>query len=140
MQLARRHISPAELDHELIWLSISLSSLAAAAAWLTMGLPWPRCVFHDLTGLPCITCGATRAAIAFFHGNISNAWKWNPLVFTFLCGLSIFNVYALVVLLTRTPRLRIVRVSSAEKKSARVVLVAAVFLNWIYLLAHWRNF
>jgi hypothetical protein len=140
MQLVQRPLVRGETDHELIWLSVSLTSLGAAVAWFALRLPWPRCAFHGLTGLPCITCGATRAAIAFFHGNISNAWKWNPLVFTFLCGLSIFNVYALIVLAGRAPRLRIAFRTQAEKKYARIIVITALALNWIYLLLRWRDF
>lgn len=139
MQLCHRRLGPSELDHELIWLSVSVLSLAAAAAWLGLGLPWPRCVFHELTGMPCLTCGATRSAIAFFHGNFASAWKWNPLVFAFLCGLSIFNVYAVVVAITRAPRLRIA-FHQTEKKYARGIVIGALALNWIYLLSHWRAF
>jgi len=140
MQLCPRRLAPGEIDHELLWLSVSLSSLVAAAAWLALGLPWPHCAFHELTGLPCVTCGATRSAIAFFHGNIVSAWKWNPLVFAFLCGLSIFNVYGFVVLVTGVPRLRVAFVTQAEKKCTRLIVIAALALNWIYLLSHWRNF
>ena len=70
-----------EIDHELIWLSVSLVSLTIAALWLAIGLPWPRCVFHELTGLPCVTCGMTRCGIQFFHGHFLAALKWDPLVF-----------------------------------------------------------
>src|SRR5213078_4663629 len=56
MQLVRRHLVPPELDHELIWLTVSFGSLAFAAIWLALGLPWPRCAFHDVTGCPCATC------------------------------------------------------------------------------------
>src|SRR5437868_14719680 len=77
MQLVRRHLVPPELDHELIWLTVSFGSLAFAAIWLALGLPWPRCVFHDVTGLPCVTCGMTRSAIQFFHGNFLSALRWN---------------------------------------------------------------
>ena len=140
MQFCPRRLAPGEIDHELIWLGVSLSSLAVAAAWFGLGLPWPRCAFHDITGLPCVTCGATRTAIAFFHGNISRAWKWNPLVFAFLCGLSIFDVYALTVLVTRAPRLRIGYFSSAEKTLLRALFIILFVSNWAYLLLHWRNF
>jgi hypothetical protein len=97
MQLVRRRLVPPELDHELIWLTVSFGSLAFAAIWLAFGLPWPRCAFHDVTGLPCVTCGMTRSAIQFFHGNFLPALRWNPLVFVALCGLSIFDAYAFVV-------------------------------------------
>ena len=69
MQLSVRRLAPGELDHELIWLSASVLSLGFAAVWLTLGLPWPRCVFHNLTNLPCVTCGMTRCGIQFFHGH-----------------------------------------------------------------------
>ena|ERR1041385_2159959 len=140
MQLCRRHLAFGETDHELIWLSVSFLSFAGAAAWLTVGLPWPRCLFHDLTGLPCVTCGATRSAIAFFHLQFFTAWKWNPLAFAFLCAMSIFNIYACIVLATRVPRLRIGRFSSVEKGLIRVLVLTLLASNWIYLLAHWRNF
>lgn len=140
MQLSRRRLAPGEIDHELVWLSVSLSSLAVAATWFAVGLPWPRCLFHDLTGFPCITCGATRSAVQFFHGHFLSALRWNPLVFAALCGSSVFNAYAFIVLVTPTPRLRIARFSSVEKNVVRMVIVVLLALNWGYLLAHWRNF
>jgi Protein of unknown function (DUF2752) len=135
----RRELTPNELDHELIWLTVSLGSLACAAAWLGFGLPWPRCVFHQLTGLPCVTCGMTRSAIAFFHGHLIDAWSWNPLVFVILCGLSIFDVYAFAVVITGAPRLR-TNFSPTFKNCARAAVIAALALNWIYLLLQWRKF
>jgi hypothetical protein len=140
MKLRRWRLGPGELDHELIWLSVSLGSLALAAAWLTAGLPWPHCWFHDLTGFPCLTCGATRSGIEFFHGHFAAAWTWNPLVFVFFCALTVYNLYAFVVIATRAPRLRLMLVSSALEKYARVTIIAALALNWIYLLGHHQMF
>jgi hypothetical protein len=111
-----------------------------AALWVGLGLPWPICIFHDLTGWPCLTCGATRAAIQFFHGNFLSAWKWNPLVFAGLSAVAVFDVYAAFVLVTGSPRLRIAELTSAEKSLVRVLVIAALLLNWCYLFAHWRNF
>ena len=140
MQLVRRHLVPPELDHELIWLTVSFGSLAFAAIWLALGLPWPRCAFHDVTGLPCVTCGMTRSAIQFFHGNFLAALRWNPLVFVALCGLSLFDAYAFIVLVARAPRLRIAKLSSAEKTLVRALVATSLGANWGYLLLHWRNF
>ncbi len=140
MQVSCRHRGPHETDHELLWLSVSLGSLGVAVGWFAFGLPWPRCVFHDLTGLPCVTCGMTRSAIQFFHGNFVAALRWNPLVFVALCGLSFFDAYAFVVLAARVPRLRIARFSSAEKTFVRALVVIFLGANWGYLLLHWRNF
>jgi uncharacterized protein DUF2752 len=139
MQICRRQIGAGEIDHELTWLCVSVSSLGAAAAWLALGLPWPHCTFHELTGLPCVTCGMTRCAIQFFHGHFFAALKWNPLVFTVLCGVVAFDLYAFATLATRAPRLR-VALHRRETKYARGIVIGALALNWIYLLLHWRNF
>ena len=87
-----------------------------------------------------MTCGMTRSATQFFHGHFLAAFQWNPLVFATLCGLSVFNAYALIVLVTRAPRLRTGLFSRCEKISIRVSLVALLALNWVYLLLHWRDF
>jgi hypothetical protein len=139
MQVLRRPLAPGETDHELIWLSVSVVSLGLAATWFALGLPWPRCVFHELTGLPCMTCGMTRSAIQFFHGDILAASQWNPLVFAALCRLSILIAYAFIVLATRAPRLRIALWTRAEKKYARIIVIPALALNRAYLLLHWRQ-
>lgn len=140
MQMTRRHLAPNEVDHELIWLSTSIGSLGLAAAWLVLGLPWPRCAFHAVTGLPCLTCGMTRCAIQFFHGHFLAALRRNPLFFTFLCALSIFDVYAVSVILTRSPRLRVAHFTPAEKTLLRALASTLVAINWIYSLAHWQKF
>ena len=139
MQFSVRRLAPGELNHELIWLSVSVLSLSFAAAWLTIGLPWPRCVFHDLTNLPCVTCGMTRCAIQFFHGHFLAALKWNPLVFGLLCGVAAYDIYAFASLATRAPRLRI-GFGEMQKKYLRIIVISALALNWIYLLLHWRDF
>jgi hypothetical protein len=140
MRFRVERLAPGEIDHELIWLSVSIISLGLAAAWLTVGLPWPRCAFHEITGLPCVTCGMTRCAIQFFHGNFLAAWKWNPLVFMALCGLTAFDLYAFATLAAHGPRLRICFDTQTAKTFVRIAVISALLLNWIYLLMHWRNF
>jgi hypothetical protein len=140
MRLRVRRLSPGEIDHELIWLSVSLASLGLAAAWLAIGLPWPRCIFHEITSLPCVTCGMTRCGIQFFHAHFLAALKWNPLVFMALCSVTAFDLYAFATLATRGPRLRICFYNQPAKTFVRGTVIAALVLNWIYLLMHWRNF
>ena len=135
MEISGRRLARGELDYELVWLSVSLGSLALAATWFTLHLPWPHCLFLTVTGHPCLTCGATRSTIAFLHGDFWTAWKWNPLFFVFLCGLSIFDVYAFVVLITRAPRLRIGQFSRVQKRLIRFTVIIVLLSNWIYLLS-----
>ena len=39
------------------------------------------CPIKAITGLECPGCGITRMFVALFHGNIYQAFRYNPLVF-----------------------------------------------------------
>ena len=82
----------------------------------------------------------TRCGIQFFHGHFLAAWKWNPLVFMALCSVLVFDLYAFATLAARGPRLRICFDTQTAKTFARITVVSALLLNWIYLLMHWRDF
>ncbi len=134
MQPHWRPLAPREIDHELLWLLVSLGTGSVVAGWLATKLPTPQCAFHSLTGLPCLTCGATRAAIQFFHGHFGAAFLFNPLAFLAFCSLIVFDLYALAVLLTRAPRLRLGNLSRPEKTLARCAVLLLLASNWLYLL------
>lgn len=136
MRLVWRRLRPDEFNHELVWLAVSVAAIVGGAIWLRLGFPTLRCPFLAVTGYPCLTCGATRCAIAFLHGNFSVAWLWNPLVVVALCGVALFDVYAAIVLIMRAPRLRLVDWTRTEKNAVRIAAVALIVVNWIYLLAH----
>ena len=62
-------------------------ALAAVVAgvWLLRGGPdlgvwWPGCMFHRLTGWHCPGCGMTRALCALWHGRVAAAFGYNPLL------------------------------------------------------------
>ena len=140
MRLLWRRRSGNEPDHELIWLTVSAVSIAGGAAWLALALPWPRCPFLAVTGLPCVTCGATRSAIAFLHGDFVSAFRWNPLAFVAFCAVIAFDLYAAIVLVGWTTRLRIVDWTVTEKNVTRILVLSLLALNWTYLLAHRTRF
>lgn len=140
MQIVARRLEPGEIDYELVWLATSVVSLGVAAGWFMFGLPWPVCVFHQITRLPCVTCGMTRCGIQFFHGNFVAALQWNPFVFAVLCGVIALDVYAFATVIARMPRLRIHALTQRAKTILRVSILSALALNWIYLLLNWRNF
>jgi Protein of unknown function (DUF2752) len=140
VRIATRPLAPGEIDYELITLSVSLGALALAAVWFVSGLPWPICLFHALTGHPCATCGMTRSAIALFHGDFVSAWKWNPLAFLTYCGVLIFDVYALVTLIVGKRRVRVANVRPAEKNFVRIAVLAAIAINWGYVLTQGQKY
>jgi hypothetical protein len=140
MRLVWRRRPVAGFEHELVWLAVSFAALAGGAAWLAIGLAWPQCPFLAVTGFPCLTCGTTRATIAFLHGDFWLAISWNPLAFLALGGVAVFDLYAVVVLLGRCPRLRIIDWTRTEKNAARIAVVALIVVNWIYLIAQRGRF
>ena len=132
MRVYWRRLRPGEFDHELVWLLVSLTSAALGAAWVAMHLPWPRCNFRALFAIPCVTCGSTRAATALLHGDVASAWSWNPLATLAMVAIALFDLYALGVLLTRAPRLRVS--FAGPKRPLIATLLIAGGLNWLYLL------
>ena len=130
-----RPLREGELDHELIWASVSLVAVMGLLLSLKLQIPLPSCPFHDLTGYPCPTCGATRCFIQLSQGHFGPALKWNPGAFVAIIGLTLFDFYAALVVLLRLPRIRIAQFTPRAAKIARGVVWTVAALNWIYLLA-----
>ena len=42
---------------------------------------YPRCPLFALTGLQCAGCGTLRAAHCMIHGDVVQAFRFNPLLF-----------------------------------------------------------
>lgn len=94
------------------------------------------CLFHRLTGLPCLTCGSTRAACALLSGDWRGALRVQPLAVVF-GGLAsvVFGAYSVCLLfLGRVPTLRM---TPGERCAGVGILVALAVLNWFYLV--WRG-
>jgi hypothetical protein len=129
-----RRLHPNELDHELIWLLVSVGAVLFAWLWLLIGLQTPVCVFHEFTGLACPGCGATRCVRLIFRGELLAAFLMNPMVFVGGVLFAIYDLYALIVLVMRLPRLRFDAVPSWLGWSARVGIPAIILLNWGWLI------
>ena len=135
MRLHWRRVGPGELDHELIWLLVSVTAAVMAAVWLALHLPWPRCGFLALTGVPCFTCGATRAGLAFLQGNFLEAWRLNPLVSAAFAAVAVFDLYAFAVLVSRAPRARISLTHPRARRVMITLLAVLAVANWTYVVA-----
>lgn len=44
----------------------------------------PQCIFLKVTGLQCPGCGAQRMAHAVLHGDLAEAWSYNPFLLIML--------------------------------------------------------
>ncbi len=130
-----RKISGSELPLGLIYAVISI--LAVAGARLAVdGVAFDGyfCPFKLITGLPCPTCGLTRAFAAVSHLDFATALAQNPLMVIALVGVWIWGLVSLtgVVHGGRVPR---IRANKGAATAMRIFAVAAIAANWAYLIA-----
>jgi hypothetical protein len=129
-----RQLKPGELNHELLWLSVSLAAFVIGWVLIRSGIPLPKCVWHELTGLPCPGCGGTRCARAIVSGLLWTAFLMNPFVFTAFIAIAVYDVYAAIVLLFRLPRLRFDHIPQALGFWGRIGAAALFACNWAWLI------
>lgn len=66
---------------------------------------FPKCVFHQLTGLDCPTCGTQRAVHAILHGEFLAALQVNPfIVISIPYGICLFFILIFKTSFTRKMR------------------------------------
>jgi hypothetical protein len=133
----RRPLIPGEPDPELLWGSVLSASALIAAGWLRAGLPTPLCPLHALSGIPCPTCGMTRATTALLHGDLAGALIWNPLATLLIGGAALYVFYAAVVVIGKHPRVRWSPPTRTEVRWIRISAILLIAANWAYLL--WRG-
>jgi len=63
-----------------LWGGAALAGAAAAPFARAFASVLPGCLFRAVTGIPCPTCGGTRALLALARLDIPAALAWNPLV------------------------------------------------------------
>jgi hypothetical protein len=63
-----------------LWGGAALACAAAAPLAPALAAGVPACAFHALAGIPCPTCGGTRALLALARWDVAGAFVWNPLV------------------------------------------------------------
>ena len=134
MKIQRRPIIPGSRDPELIWGSILLLAALLATAWLFSGIATPRCLLHAATGIPCPTCGMTRATWHLLHGEIGRAFLLNPLMTAALLGAGLYVCYAALVVIVRLPRLRLEALTKTEANLVRIAAIGLLAANWLYLI------
>ena len=86
-----------------------------------------------MTGLPCLTCGATRALAALAEGDLVGALKVQPLVVVGgVFAVISFSVHAYRLVCLR--RVASLRCSQRELRFLAAGGSALLLLNWLYLV------
>lgn len=127
-----RNITREERQLALLWLVAAASAVALKPLWLAIAPHLRPCIFRSLTGIPCPTCGTTRAATAFLDGNLLAALTANPLAaiigIVFVAGAPLAALWAVArwpVPVTPTPL----------PVWSRAIVVALIVANWLYIIS-----
>lgn len=88
---------------------------------LRVGVPMPRCMFHELTGWKCPGCGSQRALMALLDGHPLDAWRQNLLL-----PFAVALVFLLWVLPAGS-RLK----DRLTSRPAIVIILSVILLWWI---------
>jgi hypothetical protein len=109
-----------------LWFVSALSVVVLTPFLTQLAALAPACTFRQLTGVPCFTCGSTRAVLALKEGLVLEALDYNPLM---TLGVVLFILGGILApwLLPKT---------AAWKLPRRWTLWVAGFfvLNWAYLI------
>jgi hypothetical protein len=92
------------------------------------------CPLRQYTGIPCFTCGSTRAVLALASGDLKTAFLTQPLISSLLCCIAPIALFSLCGALLQK-RIFLVSLSHTEKVILGLVLTAVTLLNWVYLLS-----
>lgn len=87
------------------------------------------CWFKAVTGINCPTCGLSRAILALFHGDLPEAFRFNPFMLLFTLGIALYFGSGLIF------KRRLALEASARERTLLLIIFLALFLlNWLYLI------
>jgi len=119
-------------DLGLIWGAVAIAAALLTPVATRFAPDLPGCVFRELTGLPCPTCGSTHAALALARLDLPGAIAVNPLAtlgaLVFFFGGASAAAAALAGRPVPEPRL-----TGWVPRFAALLAIAG---NWAWLLLH----
>ena len=122
-----------DFPHEATWSLVWVSAFVGGRMLPSAQLGLPACPLLRLAGLPCPTCGGTRAWWLASHGDFYSAFLMNPATaLVFVLG-ALWTVYSLARL-AGLPRSRMF----LPDPLVRWGLVAALLANWAWVLSAGR--
>ena len=119
-----------------IFLAIGTVAAFAVAVLHLDRLPILVCLFRAVTGVPCLTCGATRALGELVAGDVAGAFAMNPLATLGAFALVPWGIGDLA-LMTRGRALSL-EVAPGGARALRMAAFVAVMANWAYLVVAGR--
>jgi len=111
------------------WQAAALAALLGAAALTdpTHPLPFEVCGFKLLTGLPCPTCGMTRAACHAVHGHWAQSVAAHPAGLILAAGLAGWMLWAAAEAWRGQPIAEALR-----RRLAKVFIIAGIAVSGLF--------
>jgi hypothetical protein len=123
---------PAVSSVHVVWGPMALLIIAGAGYFKDLLNLLPSCIFHRITGIPCLTCGGTRSLVALSQFDIVSSFLLNPVFSIFAVGVIVFSLISLYGYLMR--KSIVIRLSEGRKKALRVSIIGLLAANWVYLI------
>jgi len=112
-----------------VWLFITYTRSVTDGD--TLGI----CLFKQLTGIPCPSCGSTRSVLSLLRGDVTGALIWNPFGFILISILLISPGWVLYDVITQKQSLLNFYKKSEQflrRKWVLFMAIGLVLLNWIW--------
>jgi uncharacterized membrane protein len=96
--------------------------------WANLG----TCALKMVMGIPCLTCGATRATVRLFSGDLMGALSFQPMIVVVYFLLAIWGLVSFGLFVRdKRARIKLGKVGDRVFKGSLIVLP---ILNWVYLI------
>ncbi len=129
-----------EVIHVSRWPRVPLWAILLAIVWAVLGWAcvglsaWfnrsvDLCLFKNFSGIACPSCGFTRGFLSLIGGNFTQAWLFNPLLYSLVI---LFGVVFLVRLIfAKTVRISLI---GPERKVVWLIAACLLLANWGYVI------
>ena len=132
MRLFLKKRTKGQIEFGILYGSIAIFALCVSRFIPDLNLI-PSCVFKNCTGLPCPTCGSSRAIVHLAHGDILSSIAMNPLTALCLAAAVSYFLFSLTTLVFDTRRMSL-KLEENEKSVVRAGEVLLILVNWAYLV------
>jgi hypothetical protein len=116
--------------HPEVFAAIAALSFLVARFVPVLGLGY-TCPLRGLAGIPCATCGMTRAFVHLAHGDLARAFAASPLGAVLAAGAWLYALADLARLAMGAP---FPAASPRALRAAAALGIAALLANWAWLL------
>lgn len=99
------------------------------------GNAFSMCIIKQASGIPCPSCGSTRAVESLLHGNLIESLQWNPLGLAISAILLISPFWLTFDLLSRNSSMFLFfhKVESTfNKRIYAIPALILLLLNWVW--------